>query len=101
MLTPNKELMVTARQNLKGNWGTAIGTVLIYLIMTCLPNSVPFVGTLVVLAIGGPLAFGMSRFFLSVMRKKDLRVGQLFEGFSYFVNSMVPYSGLFGTQVRS
>jgi uncharacterized membrane protein len=91
MLIPNKDLMAAALLNLKGNWGPCVGVAFIYLVITCLPNSMKGIGALFGLALGGPMAFGLSRFFLSVTRKQELKVARIFEGFSYFINCLVAY----------
>lgn len=91
MLTTNRELMGQAREALKGRWGLAVGGNVIYLILFILLQSIPVVGWIGGLIIGGPLILGWSIFFLSLSRKKEARPSQLFDGFNHFVNALVAY----------
>ena len=76
-----------ATDSLKGNWGLAVGGNVIYLVLLALVQLVPYIGWLGVLIIGGPLIFGFSAFFLSLSRKQEARLSQLFDGFNHFVNT--------------
>jgi uncharacterized membrane protein len=91
MLTTNRDLMIQARESLKGRWGLAIGGNVIYLILIVLVQCIPKVGWIGHLILGGPLVFGWSLFFLSLSRRQEAQLAQLFEGFDKFVNALVAY----------
>jgi uncharacterized membrane protein len=84
-------LMSQAKDALKGKWGLAIGTLLIYIILTGVIGSVPKVGSLASLIIGGPFALGLATFSLSLARNKEAKIEQIFEGFNNFVPALSTY----------
>ena len=94
----NPEIMKAAREALKGKWGTAILTFLIYnLIMSIgsltaqVDSGVNFMYSVVPLIFGGPLALGAAGFSLAIARRQEAKLEQLFDGFKYFINSMLTY----------
>lgn len=91
MSTNNVVLMQKSREALKGKWALAIGTGVIYLLLTTVPNSVTFIGPIAVLIITGPLAMGMAIFSLAISRNQEAKVEQLFQGFNYFGNTLEAY----------
>ena len=91
MATENRTLMAQARESLKGHWGVAIGGNAIYMILMILFQSIPRVGWIGALIIGGPYLLGYSIFFLSLSRKQEPLLAQLFEGFYHFADSLVAY----------
>lgn len=91
MLTANRDLMQQAREALKGRWGLALGGNVIYMILGLLIGSIPRVGWIGSLIIGGPLLLGCTTFFLSLSRKQDAQLSQLFEGFQNFTRALVAY----------
>jgi uncharacterized membrane protein len=91
MATTNKEIMTAARNTLRGNWGLAIGTSVIYLVIIMASSSIPRVGAMINLVIAGPLNVGLCIFFLSLIRKNNPEIKNLFDGFSSFANSLAAY----------
>lgn len=91
MNTDNVTLMRAARESLKGQWGLAIGTFLIYVLLTSLPGSVESRGSILTLIIGGPFALGAAIFSLSLSRGKEARLEQIFQGFNRFSTAFVAY----------
>jgi uncharacterized membrane protein len=97
MSTENVILMRASRESLKGKWGTAILTFVIYTLLTTISGSVRSHGTLLTLSsaltliIGGPLALGAAIFSLSISRGKEAMLEQLFLGFNRFSSSLVAY----------
>ena len=76
-----------ARESLRGKWGPAIGAVLLYgLILGALSST--GIGSIL---IGGPLAVGISLFFIRLTRKQNASVNTLFEPFNNFVNTFIMY----------
>jgi len=92
MTTTNREIMSNARAALKGKWGLAIGTMLVYMLIICVTGSLKFIGCIISLIIGGPLVVGLYSFFLSLVRKEPgLKIARLFSGFSLFKNAFITY----------
>ena len=54
-------------------------------------QAIPRVGWIGGLIIGGPLMLGWVIFFLSLSRKEEAQISQLFEGFQNFTRAMVAY----------
>jgi uncharacterized membrane protein len=91
MQTTNRDLMLQAREALKGRWGLAVGGNAIYLILGLLIQAIPRVGWIGGLIISGPLMLGWTTFFLSISRKQDAQLAQLFDGFQRFTQALVAY----------
>ncbi len=91
MQTTNRDLMRQAREALKGRWGLAVGGNVIYLILGMLIQTIPRVGWIGGLIIGGPLMLGWVIFFLSLSRKQEAQLSQLFDGFQNFTKALVTY----------
>ena len=85
------EIMRSARSALKGKWGLAIATFLVYTIITGGAGFLHEVAGLVALIIGGPMALGAATFSLSIARGKDAQFEQIFDGMKDFINAMVTY----------
>ena len=94
MITENAVLMRQARESLKGKWGLAIGTFLIYMLILGaveIPiHLIPPAG-IILIVIAGPLVVGLATFSLSISRNEEASVGQLFLGFSKFGVSLAAY----------
>ncbi len=86
MMTENVVLMRMAKQSLKGKWGTAVGTFVVYLLLSMAAGAIPVAGTLLV---GGPLALGFALFVLSISRGQEAEIEQLFKGFERFAVAFV------------
>jgi uncharacterized membrane protein len=90
-ITANAALMARARASLRGKWALAVGAALLYQVVVSGVNFVPYLGTLAVLIISGPMVFGVSRFFLRLVRRENADVGQLFDGFKLFGKTVAAY----------
>ena len=96
MNTENPTLLRAARESLKGKWGVAILTFLIYTLFTSATGSVYSSGSnitfsLLNLIIGGPFALGAAIFSLSISRGKEPMLEQIFQGFDRFSDAFVAY----------
>ena len=91
MTTENLTLMRAARESLKDKWGLAIGTFLIYILLTSIPGSTRSFISIVSLIIGGPFALGAAMFSLSISRGKEARLEQIFQGFNHFTTALAAY----------
>lgn len=81
----NKILMQESRKDLSNNWETPIAAYFIHALIMGMGNSVSLI-------IGGPMQFGACFFALNVASKKDIEIGQIFEGFNKrFGESLVAY----------
>lgn len=94
--TENRDLMSQAREALKGNWGLAIGVnVLYYVIIMAvqiIPNQInPNAGSIIGIIVGAPLLVGISLFSLSIARKQEARISQLFEPIKRFWTCLGAY----------
>lgn len=94
MKTENVVLMRMARESLKGKWGLAIGTFVLYILVIgsiqTITQFFPIAG-LLSLVITGPLALGMAIFSLNLSRDQDARLEQIFHGFNNFGTSLGAY----------
>ena len=91
MFLDNRELMTFARARLRGRWGVAAATFLVYLVLSFLLNAIPVIGWVGSFLIAGPLLVGLHIFCLAISRDLHHATGQLFEGFSPFANGLVAY----------
>ncbi len=87
----NPELLKLARASLKGKWGIAIATFLVYNIMIAGGGLFHDAGNVVALIIGGPLALGAATFSLAVARGQEAKFDLLFDGFKDFGNALATY----------
>jgi len=94
MGTENVALMKMARESLKGNWGLAIGTFLVYfIIMGFLQGMADYYPMIALgsLLISGPMALGITLFSLSIARDQNARLQQIFDGFHNFGTALGAY----------
>lgn len=89
--TPNPELRAAALASLKGNWGPAIGVVVVAYVLMMVGSLIPILGFFVMIACSGPLIFGVVEYFLRRSRNADPEFGQLFNGFSNFLLGFLLY----------
>jgi len=90
MATENLVLMKAASASLKGKWGLAIGTFLIYTVIMGSFGTMQKAG-FAALLVAGPLNLGAAFFSLSLSRGREARLEQLFDGFRFFSNALVTY----------
>lgn len=79
--TPNSELAQKAKETLKGHFGAAIGTSVLYFVIT------NFASCLALFFIG-PMLLGLYFFFMNVARRQSPMVSNLFDGFKQYGQSM-------------
>jgi uncharacterized membrane protein len=80
----NVTLMRMAKESLNGKWGLAIGTFLVYNLITGAFSAMDNRASVLSLLIAGPMMLGAATFSLSVSRGKEAKLEQLFEGFKYY-----------------
>jgi len=82
------EIKALAKQQLGGGifqtpWLMAVATVFIMGAISGLANLIPVVGSIGVLVVAGPLAYGLNYIFLKQARdRQPINIGDLFKGFS-------------------
>ena len=91
MSTENIDLMTMARESLKGKWGLAIGTFVIYILITSCAGSLGVSGSIISLIISGPFSLGAASFSLSISRGNEAKLEQIFQGFNRFVTALSAY----------
>lgn len=80
----NKDIMLKARESLKGHWGIAIGAVLLNAVLVYGIQIVPVAGAIISLLIAGAMALGLNTIMLALARSEETNIGHLFDGFSRF-----------------
>ncbi|MBC1436061.1 DUF975 family protein [Listeria rocourtiae] len=86
------EIRKMTKQSLKGNWGLAIGgMVLAYVILGAVSmiNFIPFLGTIGYYIFAGPFMIGVTWFFLAITRQEKPDIGYLFSGFKTFGRNLL------------
>jgi len=91
MKTENIVLMKMARESLQGKWGLAIGTFVVYILISGALQIIPIAGPIAALLIGGPFLLGLSIFSLSISRNQDAKLEQIFAGFKNFSTAFAAY----------
>lgn len=101
MKTENVVLMRQAREALKGKWGLAIGTFVIFFLILMVIQTpslffpylfiLTFPAGILTLIIAGPLVVGMATFVLTLSRNQDASLSQLFLGFNRFGVCLAAY----------
>ena len=78
-----KDYREKAWSSLKGIWGVIVVTQLIYLLiaLACDGLSRYYIGALAVILLTGPLEVGINKISLNVVRKENVEVVTLFDGF--------------------
>lgn len=89
MKTENYVLMEMARESLRGKWGIAVGTYLVYVIIVGILSEIPVIGTIGTILVSSPLLLGYVIFSLSISRNEDAKFNQLFDGFNNFGKAFV------------
>jgi uncharacterized membrane protein len=89
MLKINSEIRAEARTALKGQWGMAVVATLIYITIAGLAG-IPYVGIVFSLLVSSVLGYGFVITFLKVIRKEQLDVSNLFDGFHNYFKVLVP-----------
>jgi uncharacterized membrane protein len=85
----NSGLRNSARNQLRGNWGTAILLCLIFSIICGLPAYIPYFGPVVGIVLFGPLTLGLATCFLNLVRHESFMFENLFDGFKRFSSAII------------
>ncbi len=89
--------MIRARDSLRGNWGLAIGGVVIYMLVSFAVGVIPILGAIVSLLLAGAMSIGLAGFALALARKAPTKISDIFAGFDRFGVGLGAYffQGLF------
>jgi uncharacterized membrane protein len=91
-MTNNTQIMSDARESLTGKWPLAIGTFLIFLLVSMGAALIPVAGQVIGFLIAGPLAVGGAFFALNIVREQAAKTDDLFFGFNNNLgNSILAY----------
>lgn len=89
-MNSSTELIKKGYESITGNWLYAIAAVVIYsLITSAFSNSLDGWGSLLSLFLGGAMSVGLSYFFLNLLRKKPIRIEDIFYGFQNYLPTLV------------
>jgi uncharacterized membrane protein len=91
MKTENNSLMRLAREALKGRWGQAIGTFLVYNLIMGAFGAWRNEGGIIALLIAGPMMLGAAGYSLAISRGEESRLEMIFDGFRHFGNALATY----------
>jgi len=89
--TENRILMQHARESLRGLWGLAIGTIVVYILIVIAVESIPRIGWLIYMLIAGPLTLGLTIFSLALSRNNSPRFEMLFDGFQNYAVALATF----------
>lgn len=78
-----------AYDSLQGKWGNLALVTLVYMILVGGAGSIPEIGSLVSLVIGGPMVLGYIGIALRVIRREAYRMEDLFDGFRNFFTAFL------------
>ncbi|MGK0139732.1 MAG: putative membrane protein [Algoriphagus sp.] len=87
----NLDLIKKSQSLMKDHWLIAILLIIVYSIISSIPNRIDDSLSIIQLFLGGAFALGMSIYFLNIVRDGDARVENLFDGFKKYVPSLVAY----------
>ena len=91
-MTNNAQIMNDARASLNGKWPLAIGTFLIFFLITMGTSLIPYAGQIISLLIAGPLSVGAAFFALKLARGQEAKTDDLFFSFNNNLgNSILAY----------
>ena len=90
-MTSNKELINQSVNALSGKWLLAVGTMLVYLILTGSLQAIPKIGPVIGLVTSGPFALGLILFFKNMADNREARLEQIFDGFKNFGTALATY----------
>ncbi|MFW5872514.1 MAG: DUF975 family protein [bacterium] len=89
-MVKNTKLMEMASDSLDGKWGLAIGTMVVYMVISISIQTIPM-GSVAWLIVGGPFSLGVAIFSLSISRNQEGKLEQIFYGFNNFTTTLGAY----------
>ncbi|WP_199620366.1 DUF975 family protein [Paenibacillus alkalitolerans] len=90
-MVSNSEIRAIARANLKGFWGISILVCFLVNAIVSALGSIPVVGIIASLILGGAFTYGLYAFFLEQARGRQPELAVMFSGFQKFGSTLVLY----------
>ena len=90
----SSELRAQAWSALSGKWGMAVVATLVYMVICGVISLIPYVSSIAALLVSLPLAYGFTIMLLNVVRRSDVELNTLGEGFK-------DYGRILGTMLLS
>lgn len=90
-IKPNSEIRAAARSQLKGKWGMPILVCFLFCVITGVSGSIPYIGCIISIIIGGPMSMGLVKYFILLKREENPGLENLFDGFKMFTPNLVLY----------
>lgn len=87
----NVDIISKSRDLLDGKWLPAIGLVIIFSLLTSLPNRLDDNLSFLSIVIGGPLNLGLAMFFQKTVRGQNSGIENLFDGFRNYLQSTIAF----------
>lgn len=87
VVVPQSEIMREAKNDLSGNWGLAVVTFLVFIIISGILSLIPFV----TFFISGPFTLGLIIWAQKLNRNQYPQVGNIFDGFQNFGTAFIAY----------
>ena len=92
------ELKQNAKNQLKNNWGLAIGIIIVCTLISCIPNllveindeslAIAIITPIITLFITGPLTIGQCRFFINLSNRSNPKFSDLWYGFNNILKAI-------------
>ena len=92
------ELKQNAKDQLKNNWGLAIGIIIVCTLISCIPNllaeidsesfAISVIIPIITLVITGPLTIGQCKFFINLANRSNPKFSDLWYGFNNMLRAI-------------
>ena len=92
------ELKQNSKNQLKNNWGLAIGIIIVCTLISCIPNllveindeslAIAIIIPIITLVITGPLTIGQCRFFINLANRSNPKFSDLWYGFNNILKAI-------------
>lgn len=92
------ELKQNAKNQLKNNWGLAIGIIIVCTLISCIPNllveindeslAIAIITPIITLFITGPLTIGQCKFFINLANRSNPKFSDLWYGFNNILKAI-------------
>ena len=82
------ELKQNAKNQLKNNWGLAIGIIIVCTLISCIPNLLAIIIPIITLVITGPLTIGQCKFFINLANRSNPKFSDLWYGFNNILKAI-------------
>lgn len=93
LIKTNSDHRRSAREQLKGKWGSAILLCFLFSIMLTVAygifSLIPVIGQIISILLTGPLTLGVTICFLKLVRHKTFMIENIFDGFKNFSSALL------------